>query len=267
MRRGEGGDLGAAGGSAGRAPCMAKMKSRQAASYSAFGTAHSVRRLASRSAFSCQAATRSRNASTPGLVVRRQAERPGADQRLVEHELRAHRPAPAPSGRSLRSGALQPRPALHRRRPFLRDLGQHGEPRARHPRRACGRASRWPAGRAGSSCARARRRGVEAGRRDREAGRDRSRPRCARSAGRSGRRRCPRRSSPPPAPRAAGSAPPPPGARAAAPAAGCAAARRRASASSRSSSGRSVARTVRRAPASAQSRMRLSSALRPPVVM
>ena len=223
---GEGGDLlPQVAGAVGRQ--QAETKSRQAASYSALGTAHSVRRLASRSAFSCQATTRSRKALTPSSSSGDEVQRPGADQGLVEHELVAHRPArrrpPAPCGaaRSAGSSAAPRRPIPPGSRTARR--GGRG-----HPRRACGRASRWPAGRGGSSSpAPGRRRGRRPA--SPRSGRGRSRPRCARSAGRSGRRRCPRRDLAATGAESCWKRTAAAAARAAAPAAGCAAARRRAS--------------------------------------
>ena len=182
------------------------------------------------------------------LVVRVEAERPGADQGLVEHLLRAH-PRRRPVGEVLAQAGVEPRPAVHHRRPLVRDLGQHGDARARVL------AALVVVRRGGEQRAREvlrprPRRGVEAGGRDREAARIGADLVARDAGGRSGRRPCPPRSWPRSARRAAGSAPRRPGARAASPAAGSAAPRRRARRrAGRSAAARSRARCAARRPA------------------
>ena len=80
-------------------------KSRHAASYSAFGAAQPVRRLASRSDFSCQAADPLAERRHAVRVVGREAERPGA--RPGSGTASARRPRRAPGRRRPRASAAR----------------------------------------------------------------------------------------------------------------------------------------------------------------
>ncbi len=200
----------------------------------------------------------------PRRVVRAKGKRPRRHQRLVEHDFVGR----VGCRRALDVAAqrrVQPHPAGERGLPLVGDLAQH---RQAHPRilaalvvvrgggeqgarENAGAARRW---RRGTPRARARTATAP------------SPPRCGRAAGRSGKRRCPRPTWRRSATRAAGSAP--------WPADAPAAAGRRGSLRTSvplsqppmsSSSGRSAARTVRRAPSIAQASTVASASEMPPI--